>query len=341
MSDPAGARLFGAALDYLDDPERLGLKLAYVEAHAAGRLHPHLPRDPYDFIAPLVCSRLSGRARPFGKLELPGWLTPRPGPGERELIDGRRYRDFMDAGGPLLTARACGRIALEAAPDVPVMIGVDHGLTAGPAAALAGRLGPESLAVVILDSHFDAIPPALRAPAQNGAASWGKGLTGDFLAVMIEEGAVRPDRLFVIGVGDYPPEGEADSDFGRSYRSWIGQGVKVYPREESRDANFPERLIGDLLDTGARALYVSLDADVGACSCMSAVRFLDGVGLAEEEVLAVGRALGAVAGSGRMELAGADVCEVDVHLMGLNDEQGRTDRTGEICADFVCALFGG
>jgi len=41
------AALFGAALDFLDDPERLALKQAYLEARTKGSLRKHLPADPY------------------------------------------------------------------------------------------------------------------------------------------------------------------------------------------------------------------------------------------------------------------------------------------------------
>lgn len=339
MSNLRRARLFGAALDYLDDPERLGLKSAFVNAESEDRLPCDLPRDPYDAIAPLVLSGLNSRATLCGKIELPGAFTPRPQPEDRPYISQQSYQDFMDAGGPSLVARSCGKTALSVLPDIPVMIGVDHCVSHGPVSALASQLGMESLAVVVLDSHFDAIPAELRS-GEPSAAKWGRGLCGDFLAGLLDDGLILPERLFVVGAGDFPGNEATKSDFGQAYLRRIESGVKVYTRTEAQSPGFLERLSGDIVSSGAKSLYVSLDADVGAFSCMNAVRFYNGVGLSEEQVLSIGRELGRLTDVGRVELAGVDVCEIDVHLLGLFDEQGRHDRTAEVCADFVLSLLG-
>ena len=337
MSHPPQARLFGAALDYLDDAERVGLKLAYTKALADDVLPPGLPLDPYDAVAPLVRSIMNGRTALDGKIDIPGWLTPRPGPDDASLIVPSRYRDFMDAGGALVTARSCAKAASGCLPDVPVMIAVDHCLSAGPISALSSLHGADSLAVVVLDSHFDAVPPEVRI---GESCDWGGGHCGDFLAYLMEDGIISPERLFVVGAGDRPDKTDDAGEFGRLYHAWIDKGVKVYNRSECREDAFPDRLAKDIESSGARHLYVSLDADVGSCASMNAVRFLDGVGLSEEIILNIGRALGSLCAAGRLELAGADVCEIDVHLLGLLDQNGREDRTAQICAGFLASLFG-
>ncbi|MFO8058467.1 MAG: arginase family protein [bacterium] len=339
MSHSPWPRLFGAALDYLDDPRRLGLKLAYLEAQAKGNLSPELPRDPYDALAPLIKARLKGRATLAGKLEVPGRFTPRPPPEDSPHINQRDCREFMDAGGPYLTARSCGKQALAALPEVPLMIGVDHGLCAGPIAALASRHGKESLAVVVLDSHFDAIAPEERS-GDAEAARCGRGLCGDFLGELLKQEEISPELLFVAGVGDKPAKPSHTGEFGRAYHDWIEKGVKVYTRAEAQNPGFPERLVRDFMRCGACSLYVSLDADVGSCASMNAVRFLADSGLDEHALLSIGYELGRLVASGRMELAGADVCEIDVHLLGLPDRHGQPDRTADICARFISTLFG-
>src|SRR3989304_5209236 len=93
------AHIFGAALDFLDDPERVGLKLSYLDALRDGLVPADLPADPYDAIAHLAVAARPGRMKLAGKVAVPGWLTPRPGAADRAMIGPASYRAFMDAGG--------------------------------------------------------------------------------------------------------------------------------------------------------------------------------------------------------------------------------------------------
>lgn len=334
------AVVFGAALDGLDDPERVGLKLAYVKARAEGRLPRGLPRDPYDALAPALQARANGQLQLSGKVKVPGWLCPRPGPRDLARIRPEQYREFMDSEGPATLVKKCAERAAEILPRVPVMIAVDHGLAAGPLAALSRKFSAESLAVVVLDSHFDAIPARLRAPAGLDL-SWNReGLCGDFLAKLIREGTVLPENLFVIGVSDFPPPEASETPYGRAYLSLIASGVKVFTRDEALRKNFGARLREELGRTRARRLYVSLDADVGAGQGLNAVRYIDAVGLPRPRVLEIARLLRRLIQTGRFTLAGADVCEVDVHLLDLPDPEGNPDRTIVTCAEFLATLWG-
>ena len=338
MTHPA--HIFGAALDFLDDPDRLGLKLAYLNALAEGRVALDLPADPYDAIAPLVKASSNGAARLQGKVEVPGWLRPRPDLADRELVRPEAYQEFMDRGGFKLFVERCETKAAEILPETPVMIAVDHGLAAGPIRAASRHYGAGSLAVVVLDQHFDAVSVAARAQGIEPGFN-GEGLCGDFLAGLMRGGAIRPELLFVVGVGDFPRGRAADTAYGREYLSWVDKGVTVFCRDEVLASNFAERLTQGLRDSGARAVYVSLDADVGSGREMNAVRFGDYVGLPAKAVLAAARTLRSMMDQGDFRLAGLDVSEVDVHLLGLPGPEGESDRTAEICASFISILIGG
>jgi arginase family enzyme len=157
------ALIIGAALDYLDDPDHLALKLAFLTALSQGRIDPSVPLDPYDAIAPMIVALCNGVARREGKIEIPSWLTPRPAWRDRELVRAEKYREFMDGQGIAPFVEQCRRRAAAILPRVPVLISVDHALAAGAIRAASERYGPEAVAVVVLDAHFDAIPAKLRA----------------------------------------------------------------------------------------------------------------------------------------------------------------------------------
>jgi len=442
LNEPA--YIFGAALDYLDDPDRIGLKLAYLNALAEGRLEPELPADPYEAIAPQLAARTNGVARLAGRIEVPGWLTPRPGPQERERIDPKKYQEFMAGGGVEEYIARCRQRAREILPRVPVLIAVDHALAAGPIRAAAERFGPEAVAVVVLDGHFDAVPAELRAasaehvlpegpaaaaaaelpvedfggfdpraglgapelgalgfeapvkerPGEAGPSSRGAGsgdevvfpdspgdepddlvysperfsaeedevptgylagvpygfmsskrslrgewLCGDFLAGLMEEGTVRPENLYVVGVSDYPSPSAAELPYGKAYWSWIERGVKVYPKKRALAPNFGRLLMAELDRSPARMLYVSLDADVGALTSMMAARFMDRVGLPEERIMGVAQGLRELLEWERFRLAGLDISEIEVHFLGLEGPQG-ADHTARVCAQFAATILG-
>lgn len=333
-------KLFGAALDALDDPVRVNLKRAYMEAEASGRLPAHMPLDPFDALAPSVADRCGDEVTLLGKIDLPGWLTPRPPVDCAHHVHSERYREFILQDSVKDYVGECARFVERfILPDAPCMIAVDHGMTAGPLKALADRHDPRETTVVIIDSHFDAVPSHLRSFKGPEDSSSGPGNCGSFLAVLIEEGAILPENLFVLGVSDYPVEGTAEA-YQDSYRSFMERGVTIIPKALAERPEFPDELERRLVRGRARRLYVSLDADAGALRCMNAVRFLDTVGLSEDTILGFARLFRKLIERDEFELAGMDVAEVDVHFLGIDDDKGRPDRTGQVCADFITTLMG-
>jgi arginase family enzyme len=341
---------FGCALDVLDAPEKLAMKLAYLNAAREGLVDESVARDPYDLMVREL-SDVEGLVT-VGRLELESWMTPRPRPDALDQVDVLLYREFLDTGGcVVVSARVREFVRQMVMPLSPFLIGVDHSLTGGVLDAICGP-DPSRLALVVLDSHFDAIPAAVRkaaaagdtdeaAPDKPGAgdeaeleppASYN---CGTWLAGVIERGLIAPENIAVIGTSDYPGTEEVRGEtagmkeFRRSYLEFVERGVKVIPKRRVRDAGV-EKAASEALDgIDAHSVYISLDADLGACEEVKAVRFLDTIGLEPGEVVGLCGALAAeVAGRG-MALAGFDVMEIDVHLADIPASE---DRTVEMCA---------
>ena len=331
-------KIFGMALDYLDDKDRVEMKRAYMKAVADGFVGPGLPKDPYDAIVPLLANVMEGQAQLIGKIDLPGWLTPRPDPADMDRIDQKAYCDFMDSDGPAGFVSKCGKMTQDILPEVPLMICVDHAMSAGPISAISKNIGPDNLAVVVLDSHFDAVPAKERVPVDIELDLPGEGHCGDFLGKLIKDGHILPQNLFVIGVSDFPPLEISDTHFSKTYNSFISSGVKIYPKHEVMKSDFPARLKKDLEKTSAKHLYVSLDADAGSLACMDAVRFLDCEGIDKERLFNIAKCLRSLIKEDKFILCGMDISEVDVHLLGLKRPDGEMDQTANICAGFILEL---
>jgi arginase family enzyme len=331
-------KIFGMALDYLDDKDRVELKRAYLKAVADGFVGPGLPKDPYDEITPLIMSGMNGNSELMGKIDVPGWLTPRPCPEDINKVEQKVYSKFMDSDGPDDFICKCAEMTADILPSVPLMIGVDHAVSAGPIKAISKDTGPKDLTVVVLDSHFDAVPAKERVPEELDIDLPGEGLCGDFLGRLIKDGHILAENLFVVGVSDFPPSEISDTQFAKTYNSYISSGVKIYPKNEAVHPDFPSRLTADLENASAKNLYVSLDADVGSLACMDAVRFLDCEGIGEDSLLNIAKCLRSLIKKDRFNLCGMDLCEVDVHMLGLERPDGKMDQTARICADFILEL---
>ena len=364
MSSEPRYAFFGAALDPLDSPGKVALQQAYLDslergiACAADPADPYTPLDPYDLFRTELAGWLKERGmRDAGRLTFPSWLTPRPRLKDRERIHAGAFADFLDRGGCAEAAGAAKDFVAESLfPDLPVMFGVDHSLTGGVLRALAERLGPDLLTVVVIDAHFDAIPTAVRRAIRMGREGERSGPRGpeldepyncgNFLAHLIDDGVVPPERLFVVGAADFPtPEIERSAGSGARrfisvYRSYLERGVRVIGRDEIVAPGGLERVAALLEETGPAWIYISIDADVGARRAVLASRFLDLPGLDEEPLLDIALALGRVVATGRIRLAGLDVMEVDVHAAGVRLRSGREDRTVPLLAQMVRAIIG-
>ncbi len=340
--------LVGCSLDALDAEEKLAMKLAYLFALREGITAEGFARDPFDLLEREL-SRIPG-VTVAGRLEIESFLTPRPSASDLDDIDPGLYREFLDTGGcSVVSARLREFVNKRALPLRPLLVGVDHSLTGGVLEALAGA--GERPALIVLDSHFDAIPASVRrASVETGGAEGGE-LTalpdsyncGTWLASVIDRALVSAGDVVVLGPSDYPGESAGDepggmSEYRRVYRGLEERGVRVVGKKHLREAGIGPAVAEALRGLEGRPAYVSLDADVGSGEDVKAVRFLDTIGLSFDEVVETARALREWLEATGSQIAGLDIMEIDVHLA---DIPGSEDRTVEMCASFARELLEG
>jgi arginase family enzyme len=353
---------FGAALDPLDAPEKVEMKVAYLRAVGRGALKPGHPRDPYDLIAAQVLEAGGGRVLAAGKLEVEDWLKPRPAPRSLPSLRRERFTGFLDADGCRRYAGMVGEyLEAEVFPRRPLMIGVDHSLSGGALRSLAERYGPDRLAVVVMDAHSDVLSLQERMELYNRLERDGRGLDtagsqaanrtasvpdsyncGSFLHFLVEEGVVEPAGLLLAGVADQPSAGSGTAGAGPVPEPFAGlqeRGASFLGREALRAPDGPARLREALERLEGRTAYVSLDVDVGALEAAHACRFMDLFGLGEKDLLAACEVLGGWLGEEKGRLAGLDLMEMDVHLAGLRHADGTRDHTARLAVRMLSRLL--
>jgi arginase family enzyme len=349
------AKLFGVALDVSDDPFSLQLKLASLWARQQGqKLHD----DPYEAITEHVTWK-KGRIEPAGRFPLASWLGPRPKPSDRRLVTQERMQQFLDDDGPLKTAQKLRNFVMaNILPGVPVMVGIDHSATGGVVSALSEVLGADKLTVLVLDRHFDALPLSVRMePVLGMASAYPAGARdlflgmsgedayccGNFWSYLIDKGIVSPERLLFMGVADYPAEKAAPEweTFREKYLAFEERGCSFFPLHEFERSYSKrlERFLADKIRTPY--LYVSLDLDVGAYRCVHAARYMDGPGIEAKALLHIAHLIANGCQSGKFKLAGLDVMEFNMHLLGITTDDGVEDATVPVARDFIQTLTAG
>jgi arginase family enzyme len=343
------AKLFGAALEVSDDPFSLQLKHASMWAREQGQ---KLQDDPYEAVLEQLIKR-NTKIEAAGRFPLPSWLGARPRPADRCYVTQEQAQRFLDEEGVLDTTRKLKEfVKNEILPYIPIMVGIDHSATGGVVSALTEELGSSRLSVIVLDHHFDAFPLSVRMQPVLGKIprhpSWSKLLVGNdvyccgnFWAHLIENGTLRPEHLFFVGVADYPakqssPEWET---FQNSYYDFEKRGCNFFPLRAFKGA-YKKRLRRFLMDRiSTPYVYVSLDLDVGAYRCVHAARYMDGVGIDQEAILDTAHIIAQGCRACRFELAGLDVMEFNMHLLGLKTAAGVVDTTIELATNFICTLI--
>jgi arginase family enzyme len=238
------------------------------------------------------------------------------------------------------------------------MIGIDHSATGGVVSALSAMLGPEKLTVLVLDRHFDALPLSVRmepilgmaSAHPQGARELFLGMSGEetyccgnFWAHLIDKGIVKPEHLLFVGVADYPPEKAAPEweRFRDRYLDFEERGCSFFPLREFEGPY--SRRFASFLSQKIRTpyVYVSLDLDVGAYRCVHAARYMDGAGIEGKALLQIAHLIAKGCRSGRFKLAGLDVMEFNMHLLGITTEDGVEDTTVPVARDFIETLVAG
>jgi arginase family enzyme len=312
-------KIFGAALDALPSPEKVNLKIAYLNHRSNGSFGEGKFKDPYDFVKSRITKNvvLNSKIEWAGKISIPSWLTPKPRSSDSSKLS-------IDKFGKFLRSDGCWKYALRIADYIDkevyqgkyAMIGVDHSLTGGSIMALAKRYS--NLNVVILDAHFDVMS---REPYYG---------CGNFLEVLLGKKIVAPKNLWVLGVQDEIARELSRRSFNSkrcSIKQWLERGVNVIFKSEVQSNQFRMVLNGPT--------YVSIDMDVGSLLSVCSARFMTSYGLSVDEFLRVLNKVYRLIRSSNELFVGLDIMELDVHF--IEGAEGKDDSKKII--DEIFAIF--
>jgi arginase family enzyme len=337
-------KVFGASLDVLDIQDVIQLKIAYLNSLIKDiKLSPNF-LDPYDALTTKISKFLKEKSITLnGKFYIDSQFTPKPKIHNLFKINQENYISFLESNGCKRYASALGEYVENFIfPKKPFMIGVDHSLSGGVISSLCKKYGKENLTIVILDSHFDAIPSSIR---KSCGEIFYKTLSdniytcGNFISLLIKEKKILPENLIMIGVTDYPKcnflKNENFKKFTKYYLSFEKKGVKFITKKEIKK----NKLYEVLSNIKTKYVYLSLDVDVCANNGIYAVRFLDRIGISENNLYEIAKRINFFINSNNFELVGLDIMEINIHFLGLKIKNGIKDRTLNICKNYLKNLF--
>jgi len=346
-------KIFGGALDPLSSPERLNLKLAYIDFT---KKHPGIDKnsDPYDLMREFLIKEmpyLNGNVW-FGKLKIESWLTPKPKLEDIKLLNTETLSNFLRKNGcwdyALMVSDYVNKKIL---PSIPVMIGVDHSLTGGVIMGLSKYY--DRLNVIVLDAHFDALryqdvnpPSQLPLPVHCHSNPFNrkpKRITyyecGNFISYLIEKKIIRPKNLWVLGVQDGILESlrmgyehkKGERAQIEEYRRLVKRGVHLISKTDLVYEKFFLELSGPI--------YLSIDMDVGSLSSIYSARFMNCFGLTRDEFIKSLYNLSLAFRKSGFPLVGLDIMETDIHLLEASKSCRYQDHSREIVREIFQAFF--
>ncbi len=353
-------KLFGVALDPVDDPWSLQLKHAWMTADTSKLDWLSACPDPYGAVTESMAGLLKKHnIQPIGRFPVPSWLWPKPKQSDLPLVTAQNMEDFFDSGGLFKIVKQLQSFITEnVLPEMPIMIGIDHSATAGVISALAESYGPEMLSVVVLDQHFDAIPLSVRlagasradpvlvpgtpfAPPNTPVGFSDQFCCGNFWAYLIDNGVVLPENLLFIGAADYPDhEAESKRDsFQKLYLSFEERGCSFFPRWQF-DGKYIDTLTRFCREKiTAPYVYISLDLDVGSYNSTYAARYMDRQGISKQNLLDTASIIASECRQQRLKIAGLDIMEFNMHFLGIETPSGIKDATLTLVGEFIEALM--
>jgi arginase family enzyme len=359
-------KVFGAALDPIDDPMKVLAKCSYINRLAQNIVDPERKfLDPYDGL--LKFSKVLSKEEyiKIGKFPIESWLTPKPKIEDYPLLDPFKYQEFVNSGAMRALSKNLENFVMEKVlPDIPLMIGVDHSLTGGVLSALSKKYGPENILIVMFDAHFDAIPAQISLDLvkymqehQKEIHVLSPGLLdsmdvnnitlkdsyscASFLDYLIQDGIILPQNLIIYGCQDYPSEEYISIEdskvkkFVDCYLSFEEKGVKIIPG--TKDKNIMIKKLEKALENySVPYIYISFDVDVGIFKEILAARFMNVIGIEKEIILNAARAIKEFMELKKCELVGLDFLEIDTYVLGRElKKSGRIDRTVEVVDEFL------
>lgn len=331
-------KVFGAALDVLDMPDKIALKLAYTASIKELSLKK-LPLDPYDALKDFLTLRgfASDYLEWIGKFPVESRLSPRPLAIDEKFLTQKLYTDFIDRNGCLTYSdKLISYLKSNVYPAKPVMIGVDHSLTGGVLSYLSEF--NDDFNVVIFDSHTDIIDFNTKR-SMLGFSNDNPNYRlldiyecGAFLSHLLEKNIIKADRLWILGTQDTMELAERSgiSPYSQAMRKWVERGVHLISKKDLIRNGIPEEIEGPT--------YISIDIDVGSYSCVLACRFMDRIGLGFNQFLDIINSLAKRVEKKRITLLGIDMMEIDVHFLNEN-VNGVQDESLEILCEIFNKLF--
>lgn len=363
-------KVFGAALDPIDDPMKVIAKCSYINRLAQNIVDPERDFiDPYEGL--LKFSKVLNREEfiKIGKFPIETWLTPKPKIEDYPLVDPFKYQEFVNSGAVRTLSKDLESfIKDKVLPDIPLMIGVDHSLTGGVLSALSKKYGPENILIIIFDAHFDAIPARISLDLvkymqehQKEIHVLSPGLLesvdvdtitlknsyscASFLDYLIQDGIILPQNLIIYGCQDYPSEEYVSIEDSRvkqfvdRYLSFEEKGVKIIPGTIDKK-NMIKKLEKSLENFSVPYLYISFDVDVGIFKEILAARFMNVIGIEKEMILNAAALIKNFMVSNKCELIGLDFLEIDTYVLGRElKKSGRIDKTAEVIDEFLDIIF--
>ena len=312
--------------------------------------------DPFDGVMKHLVSDLSENLwNNMGTLPVPAWLHPKPSSKEYAKITTENFISFIDSNGcKKISDDVQQFVTSRILPDVPCLIGVDHSLTGGVYSALANHYDKKNLSLVIIDSHTDAIPMSLIAGAIQFDIETNSSSVHDrndpflynrpdsynassFVHNLIKDKQVDPKNLYIIGVSDYPEKkfmrikDPRMKKYANAYVKLKRKGATIITKKECK-LN-PNKIKGALKKISTSHVYLSIDMDIGANNALEGVRFRNWQGLNEIQIYKLADTIVKNL-SGKTELAGMDICEIDSRIAGKITSSG-LDKTYEIAANLI------
>ncbi len=314
--------------------------------------------DPFEMVMRIVRREVDARHwEERGSIEVPPWLRPIPPEGSRNALI-EHFVQFIDGDGCRDYAGVVGEfIEQYVSPHIPCMIGVDHSLTGGAFARLAKIYEPESVSLIVVDSHVDAIPTSVMPGVveydiatnpdtvhspddpflKNRTESYN---ASSFIYHLLQEAVVEPENIFLIGVSDFPPKhafrikDERIKRYVSQYTSLKRMGVKIITKADLLFSSGRLKDLHRLIKTPH--IYISIDMDIGAGNALEGVRFRNYKGLNEQQIYRIAKHLRGVLDRG-FHLAGMDLAEFNVRRAGFGEAQGE-DRTYLIAANLIKSI---
>jgi len=344
---------FGCPLDGDERHESIQEKLTLIGT-------PKGVEDPYEGVMEILRNEIQPELfSEKGSIDIPSWLRPIPSIQDKEKINIDAFVSFIDEGGFEVYSKKVGDfVASHVFPDIPCMIAVDHSLTGGVYKKLGELYSPEEISLIVIDSHTDALPMSILSGIiqydidTNPETVYDRNdpyiyhrqdsyNASSFLYNLLEEGVLRPQNLFIIGVSDYPPKqafrikDPRVEDYVRLFSKLKKEGVTLLTKSDFLLS--PSKLKNILKHIKNTYTYISIDLDIGAKNGVEGVRFLERQGLTERQIYRITEYLKDFL-SGGIELVGIDLTEINVRKAGSRHPSGN-DPTYRIGATLIKTLL--